>query len=72
MQGWLSKAEVGQYIGGKSKRTVERWVAKQILPNGKRFPSGTYWNKEIIDRWLMGTTYERTCDRQLKIRESMP
>lgn len=71
MEGWLSKAEVGQYIGGKSVRTVERYVAKRILPPGKKMPTGVFWKKEIIDKWLE-KDYSRMCDRALKLREAMP
>ena len=36
MEGWLNKKEVGEYLGGKSPRTVDRWIAKRIIPQGKR------------------------------------
>ena len=52
MDGWLSKKEVGEYLGGKSPRTVDRWIAKRIIPQGKRFPGGLFWRKDIIDQWL--------------------
>ena len=66
MEGWLTKKELAEYIGAKSIRTVERWVSRQILPRGKRFPSGLLWEKTIVDQWLLDPHYKKMCDRTLK------
>ena len=71
MEGWMSKKEVGLYIGGKSERTVERYVAKRILPPGRRLPGGTFWKKDVIDKWL-SADYSRLCDKALRLREATP
>jgi hypothetical protein len=72
MDGWLSKKEVGEYLGGKSPRTVDRWIAKRIIPQGKRFPGGMFWKKEVLDRWLSDSNYEKRCDKQLRLRNAPP
>lgn len=72
MDGWLSKKEVGEYLGGKSPRTVDRWVEKRIIPQGKRFPGGMFWKKEVLDRWLSDSNYEKRCDKQLRLRNAAP
>lgn len=72
MDGWLSKKEVGEYLGGKSPRTVDRWIAKRIIPQGKRFPGGMFWKKEVLDRWLSDSNYEKRCDKQLRLRKAAP
>lgn len=72
MDGWLSKKEVGEYLGGKSPRTVDRWIAKHIIPQGKRFPGGMFWKKEVLDRWLSDSNYEKRCDKQLRLRNAAP
>ena len=70
MDGWLSKKEVGEYLGGKSPRTVDRWIAKRIIPQGKRFPGGLFWRKDIIDQWLAADQYATKCAKALKLREA--
>lgn len=72
MEGWLNKKQVGEYLGGKSPRTVDRWVAKRIIPQGKRFPGGMFWKKEVLDRWLSDSNYEKRCDKQLRLRNAAP
>lgn len=66
MEGWMNKRELAVYIGAKSIRTVERWVSRQILPRGKRFPSGLHWEKTIVDQWLLDPNYKKMCNRTLK------
>ena len=72
MDGWLSKKEVGEYLGGKSPRTIDRWIAKRIIPQGKRFPGGLFWRKDIIDQWLAADQYATKCAKALKLREATP
>lgn len=72
MEGWLNKKQVGEYLGGKSPRTVDRWVAKRIIPQGKRFPSGLFWRREIIDEWLGADQYATKCAKAIKLREATP
>ena len=64
--------EVGEYLGGKSPRTVDRWIAKRIIPQGKRFPGGLFWRKDIIDQWLGADQYATKCAKALKLREATP
>ena len=72
MEGWLNKKQVGEYLGGKSPRTVDRWGAKRIIPQGKRFPSGLFWRREIIDEWLGADQYATKCAKAIKLREATP
>lgn len=72
LEGWMSKKEVGEYLGGKSTRTVERYVAKRLIPPGKRFPGGVYWRKDVIDRWTDAEAYEKLCEKALKLRQATP
>lgn len=67
MEGWMNKQELAKYIG-RSVRTVERWVDRKFLPQGKRFPGGLFWEKNIVDQWLLDPAYQRTVMRALKNR----
>ena len=72
MEGWMTKKELAAYIGVKSVRTVDRWVEKQLLPKGKRFPNGPHWKVDIVNKWLDGFgQYERECNKQLKLAQTM-
>lgn len=70
--GWMTKDEVAAYIGVTSGRTVDRWISKRIIPRGRRFPCGTYWRKDIIDKWLASAEYEKQCDEALRQRMVLP
>lgn len=56
-EGWLSRRELEAKLG-KSRATIQRWVAKRILPPGRRFPDGDYWRLSEVDRWL--ECYDKT------------
>lgn len=67
MKGWMNKKELAEYIGVKSVRTVDRWVERNLLPQGKKFPTGMHWKQDIVEKWLDAFgSYEKECNRRLK------
>ena len=72
MAGWMTKMEVASYIGVTTGRSVDSWVQNRLIPKGRRFPCGTYWRKDILDKWLQSAEYEKECDEALRQRMVIP
>ena len=52
MARFMTKQELAAYVG-KSTRTVERWLAKGLLPPANRaLGRSGFWLVTDVDRWL--------------------
>ncbi len=59
----LPKKELAKYLG-ISERTVDRYVVEGMLPRGMRLKRKLIWRRDIVDRWLGMTEYERACEKE--------